>query len=87
MKYKLLIIGTIALIFGCTTPPIMPPGFTGEEANGDCVPGFISFQHEILPLVTSTTPFLSFNKNKSKIKRNDLFRSLILKNFIRLPSF
>lgn len=53
MKSKLLILGAIVLIFGCTTEPIIPPNFTGEDQNGNCVPGFISFEQEILPIVTS----------------------------------
>lgn len=53
MKSKLLIFGAIALIIGCTTEPIIPPGFNGQMPNGDCVPGVISFEQEILPLLVS----------------------------------
>ncbi|MFK7950038.1 MAG: hypothetical protein AB8G11_20780 [Saprospiraceae bacterium] len=53
MKSKLLIIGLVVTVFSCTTEPIIPQGFNGEMPNGDCVPGVISFEQEILPLLVS----------------------------------
>lgn len=53
MKSKLLIIGLIVAVFGCTTEPLIPPGFTGENPDGTCADGIVSFQYEILPLMNS----------------------------------
>ena len=53
MKSKLLIIGLTIAVASCTTEPIVPPGFTGELPDGDCLPGVISFEQEILPLLVS----------------------------------
>lgn len=53
MKLKLSILAMITVIFGCTTEPLIPPGFTGENPDGTCATGIVSFQYEILPLVTS----------------------------------
>jgi uncharacterized membrane protein len=53
MKSKLVIITFIAAIVSCTTEPIVPPNFSGELPDGDCLPGVISFEQEILPLLVS----------------------------------
>lgn len=54
MKSKILIIALLmATIWACTTEPLVPAGFTGENADGTCADGIVSFQYEILPLVTS----------------------------------
>lgn len=53
MKSKLLVIGLIAVVFGCTTAPLIPPEFTGENPDGTCADGIVSFQYEILPLMNS----------------------------------
>jgi uncharacterized membrane protein len=47
----ILVLGLIAV--GCTTEPLVPEGFTGEMPDGSCAEGFVSFEHEILPLITS----------------------------------
>jgi uncharacterized membrane protein len=54
MKSKILVVVILmAIIWACTTESLLPDGFTGETADGTCVEGFVSFQYEILPLVTS----------------------------------
>ena len=51
---KILIVALLmATIWACTTEPLLPDGFTGENPDGTCADGIISFQYEILPLVTS----------------------------------
>lgn len=54
MKSKILIIALLmATIWACTTEPLVPANFTGESPDGTCVDGIVSFQYEILPLITS----------------------------------
>jgi uncharacterized membrane protein len=54
MKLKIGIVALLMLtIWACTTEPLVPAGFTGENADGTCADGIVSFQYEILPLVTS----------------------------------
>jgi uncharacterized membrane protein len=54
MKIKILIVALLmATIWACTTEPLVPAGFTGENADGTCADGIVSFQYEILPLVSS----------------------------------
>lgn len=54
MKLKLIIaILLMATIWACTTEPLIPPGFTGENPDGTCADGIVSFQYEILPLISS----------------------------------
>ena len=53
MKSNIIVIFSLLAIIGCTTAPLIPDGFTGENADGTCVEGFISFQHEVLPILVS----------------------------------
>jgi uncharacterized membrane protein len=54
MKSKILVVVIfIATIWACTTEPLLPDGFTGETADGTCATGIVSFQYEILPLISS----------------------------------
>jgi hypothetical protein len=53
MKSNIIILCSLLIIIGCTTPPLIPPGFTGENPDGTCVEGFISFEHQVLPVLVS----------------------------------
>jgi hypothetical protein len=54
MKSKILVVVIfIATIWACTTEPLLPDGFTGETADRTCADGIVSFQYEILPLISS----------------------------------
>ncbi len=54
MKMKIITVALLmATIWACTTEPLVPPNFTGENPDGTCIDGMVSFQYEILPLITS----------------------------------
>jgi hypothetical protein len=59
MKSKILVVAVfIVTIWACTIEPLLPDGFTGETADRTCADGIVSFQYEILPLISSGCAFV-----------------------------